>query len=101
MLNKNLNDYIVVFENVLTNALCDAILEEFSVEDEWQKTVVGVGEVNEQIRNVETIVISYPNVINKNLKTRENLDKYIYICTNNVIMKYNKKFPLCNIEEDS
>jgi hypothetical protein len=40
---KNINDYIVVFENVITHSLCDAILEEFNNEEEWQKTVVGDG----------------------------------------------------------
>ena len=56
---KNINDYIVVFENVMTNALCDAILQEFSNEEEWQKTVVGDGQINDKIRTAETIVISY------------------------------------------
>jgi hypothetical protein len=41
---KNINDYIVVLEDVMTYALCDAILEEFDNEEEWQKTVVGYGE---------------------------------------------------------
>jgi hypothetical protein len=27
---KNINDYIVTFDGVITDALCDAILEEFS-----------------------------------------------------------------------
>jgi hypothetical protein len=46
---KNINDYIVVLENVMTYALCDAILEEFSSEEEWQKTVVGSGDVNKTL----------------------------------------------------
>ena len=61
---KNINDYIVTFDEVITDALCEAILAEFSAEEEWQKTVVGKsGRVNEKIRTAETIVMSYPHVI--------------------------------------
>ena len=98
---KNINDYIVVFENVITHTLCDAIIEEFNNEEEWQKTAVGNGEVNDRIRTAETVVISYPHVIEKNLKVRQKLDKYIFASAGLVIRKYNEKFPLCSIEEDS
>jgi Rps23 Pro-64 3,4-dihydroxylase Tpa1-like proline 4-hydroxylase len=98
---KNINDYIVVFEDVMTHALCDAILEEFSNEEEWQKTVVGGGEVNDKIRTAETVVISYPHVIEKNPKVRQKLDKYVFASAGLVIKKYNEKFSLCSIEEDS
>ena len=98
---KNINDYIVVFEDVMTHSLCDAILEEFSNEEEWQKTVVGGGEVNDKIRTAETVVISYPHVIEKNPKVRQKLDKYVFASAGLTIQKYNEKFPLCHIEEDS
>ena len=62
---KNINDYIVTFDGVITDALCDAILEEFSDETEWQKTIVGTGLVNDKVRTAETVVISYPHVIEK------------------------------------
>jgi Rps23 Pro-64 3,4-dihydroxylase Tpa1-like proline 4-hydroxylase len=98
---KNINDYIVVFEDVVTTALCDAILEEFKDEEEWQKTVIGNGEVNDNIRTAETVVISYPHVIEKNPKVRQKLDKYIFASAGLAIETYNNKFPLCRIEEDS
>lgn len=98
---KNINDYIVVFEDVMTHSLCDAILKEFSNEEEWQKTLVGHGEVNDKIRTAETVVISYPHVIEKNPKVRQKLDKYVFASAGLTIKKYNEKFPLCRIEEDS
>jgi predicted 2-oxoglutarate/Fe(II)-dependent dioxygenase YbiX len=98
---KNINDYIVVFENVMTHSLCDAILEEFSNEEEWQKTVVGSGRVDDKIRTAETVVVSYPHVIEKNPKVRQKLDRYVFASAGLVIRKYNEKFPLCQIEEDS
>ena len=60
---KNINDYIVTCDEVITDALCDAILEEFSDETEWQKTVIGNGKVNDKIRSAETVVLSYPHII--------------------------------------
>lgn len=100
---KNINDYIVAFDGIITDALCDAILEEFKHEEEWQKTVVGGngGQVNDKIRSAETIVLSYPHVIEKNPKVRVKLDKYVFASAGLAIKKYKEKFPLCEIQEDS
>jgi len=98
---KNINDYIIVFEDVITHDLCDAILKEFNNETEWKKTAVGGGQINDKIRTAETIVISYPHVIEKNSKVRAKLDKYIFASAALAIKKYNEKFPLALIEEDS
>jgi predicted 2-oxoglutarate/Fe(II)-dependent dioxygenase YbiX len=98
---KNINDYIVVLKDALATDLCDAVLKEFSAEEEWTKTVVGGGEVNSNIRSAETVVISYPHVIGKNLEVRQKLDQHVFSAAANVIRRYNEKFPLCNIEEDS
>ncbi len=98
---KSISDYIVTFEHVITHALCDAVLEEFNNEEEWVKTVVGDGRIDEKVRTAETIVISYPHVIEKNKKVRQKLDKYIFASAGLAIRKYNEKFPLAKIEEDS
>ena len=98
---KNIKDYIVTFDGVITDALCDAILKEFSAEEEWQKTVVGDGRVNDKVRTAETVVISYPHVIDKNPKVRAKIDKYVFTSAGLAIKKYNEKFPLALIQEDS
>lgn len=100
---KNINDYIVVFDDVITDALCDAVLSEFSNENEWQKTIVGVGSgiVNDKVRTAETIIVSYPHVIEKNPKVRAKLDNYVFASAGLAIKKYNEKFPLALIQEDS
>lgn len=100
MLN-NVKDYIVVFENAITHELCDSIIKEFNDDNEWRKTVVDYGVLREDIRSAETIIISQPHVIEKNLENRKNLDKYLYISVGEVIKKYSKKFPHCTIQEDS
>lgn len=100
---RNINNYIVTFDGIITDALCDSILEEFSNEEEWEKTVVGSnkGRVDDRIRTAETVVISYPHVIEKNPKIRAKLDKYIFASAGLAIKKYNEKFPLALIQEDS
>lgn len=98
---KHLYDYITVFENVLNNNLCDSVIEEFSNEEEWKKTVIGNGQVNENVRTAETVIISYPHVIEKNLTARNKLDQSIFESANLAITKYNEKFPFAKIEEDS
>jgi predicted 2-oxoglutarate/Fe(II)-dependent dioxygenase YbiX len=88
-------------EDVITHALCDAVLSEFSDEEEWQKTVVGGGRIDDKIRTAETIVLSYPHVIAKNQEVRLNLDNDIFVSASLAIKKYNEKFPLAFIQEDS
>lgn len=96
-----MHDYIVVLENVMTNTFCDAVIKEFSNEEEWIKTVVGQGVVDNKIRSAETIGISYPYVIEKNLNVRQKIDRDIFSSAGLAIKKYNEKFPLAKIEEDS
>jgi len=97
----DVRDYIVVFENVISRTFCDTILEEFNNEEEWVKTVVGQGVVDNKIRSAETIIISYPHVIEKNLEVRQKIDQNIFNSAELAIRKYNEKFPLAKIEEDS
>ena len=63
MLHNKPEDYIYVVKNALSLNLCDKILEEFKNSDEWQDTVVGSGVIKKDIRNCQTIVISYCEII--------------------------------------
>ena len=101
MQHKQLEDYIYVVKNALSLNLCDDILNEFKNSNEWQDTIVGSGKVEKSIRNCETIVISFPHVIQKNSEVRHKLDNAIFDGAAKCIQEYNNKFPHCNIEEDS
>jgi predicted 2-oxoglutarate/Fe(II)-dependent dioxygenase YbiX len=82
--------------------LCDSILEEFSNSQEWVDTVVGSNaEINKNIRNCQTIVISYPHIIQKNNEVRHKLDNAMFDCAAKCIQEYNDKFSYCKIEQDS
>jgi predicted 2-oxoglutarate/Fe(II)-dependent dioxygenase YbiX len=98
-MNK-LSDYIIVVNNVVTSALCDAVLNEYKNSNDWITATVKNGE-NLDIRNCETIGVSYEQIIQKNYKIRKELDTYLYVSAANVIRQYKEKYPLCAIEQDT
>jgi predicted 2-oxoglutarate/Fe(II)-dependent dioxygenase YbiX len=98
---NKLEDYIYVVKNALSHEICDEILNEYKNSDRWQDTAVGGGRVDKDIRNCQTIVISYPHVIQINNEVRHNLDLQIFNSAAKCIREYNTKFPHCKIEEDS
>lgn len=98
---KNIEDYIVVFDSILSNELCDAILHEYSNENEWQPTYVGNGTVERNIRNTDSVSLSLPSVIQRNEIIRKTLDDEIFKCAGSAIQQYNKIFPEAMIEQDS
>ena len=97
---KNINDYIVTFENVITDALCDAVLGEYKECNDWVNATIKNGE-NLNVRNCQSIGVSFSSIIEKNLPVRKNLDSYLFTSASNIIKKYNKQFSHCNIEQDS
>jgi hypothetical protein len=97
---KDLVDYIQVFKNIVPYELCDTTLKEFNAEDEWCKTVVGAG-LRPDIRSAETVVISFPHIIEKNLTVRKQIDLDLFTSAATAIARYNEKFPLAKIQEDS
>jgi hypothetical protein len=98
---KNIEDYIVIFDNILSNELCDAILNEYSNENEWQPTYVGNGTVERAIRNTDSIALSLPSIIQKNPLIRKTLDDEIFKCAGSAIQQYNNIFPEAMIQQDS
>jgi predicted 2-oxoglutarate/Fe(II)-dependent dioxygenase YbiX len=101
MQHNKLEDYIYIVKHALSKKVCDEILNEFVNSDEWQDTIIGAGVVEKNIRNCQTVVISYPHVIQKNKDIRHKLDNAIFDGASKCIKEYNIKFPHCKIEEDS
>lgn len=97
---KELKDYIVVFDNALTGALCDSILNEYENCDDWIDAQTGNG-IDPNVRNCRVIGISNSNIIDKNKNTRANLDKYLHACTTAVLRRYIQMFPKCRAVQDS
>ena len=98
----NLEDHIKVYESILSDELCDMILEEYKNSNLWQKTSVGnIGVVNDNVRSCQEIPISMPPIINENVEKRSLIDKQLFVSANNAIKKYTQDFPNCKIEQDS
>jgi len=97
---NTLSDHIVVIENAIPVALCDAVLKEYIDCDDWVPATTGDGKSDGE-RQCSNIGISYDNIMQKNLEVRKNLDKYLYVSAANVIHQYSKKYPLCNVTHDT
>jgi hypothetical protein len=96
----DVRDYIVIFENIVPEKLCDSILSEYATTNEWEKTHTKGG-IRTDIRSAMTILMSTDQVININFEIRKSLDNDVFKCANSAIQTYNQKFSLCNIEQDS
>lgn len=97
---KELKDYIAVVPSVISLELCDTVLSEYKNCDDWVDAIVGGG-LDTNVRNCQTIGISFSSIIEKNKKTRQKLDQELFTCAAKAIQEYNKQFTRCNIEQDS
>lgn len=98
---NDLINYIFVLENIVSNELCDGILNEYMDSNEWFDTIVGSkGDINKKIRNCTTIEISLNKVIEKK-NIRKSLDDEVFKCAKKSIEKYNEKFKYAHVLKDS
>lgn len=98
--SSDIRDYIVVFENLIPDELCDSILNEYKNSQEWTMASTGSG-IAPSIRNVTTIQLSTAASISLNPNVRQELDNQLFRCVNTAIIKYNQKFPHAKIEKDT
>jgi hypothetical protein len=99
---SQLEDYIKVFDDVLSNNLCDQILKEYKDSTDWRPASVGKeAVVDKNTRNVDVIGLSFREIIAKNPEIRKYLDDAIFDSAGNAIRQYNECFPEAKIEEDS
>lgn len=97
---KELKDYIVVINNIMPPPVADAVLSEYKNCDDWIAATIANG-TNTNVRNCQTIGISFGGVIEKNKETRQKLDQELFTCVAKAIQEYNKQFTDCIIQEDS
>jgi len=97
---KNINDYILIVPDIVPLELCNAVLAEYKTCKDWESATVKSGEYL-NIRNCQTIGISFNSIIEKNKEIRQKIDQELFTCAAKAIQEYNKQFTLCNIEQDS
>lgn len=96
----DLRDYIVIFENIIPNDLCDEVLTEYGGDKNWINTVTGGG-LNREIRRCDAINTSDSFIIAQNQKKRKSIDEKLFVCAEEAIKKYNDKFKYAKIQGDS
>jgi len=97
---KNLEDYIKVFENAISDELCDRIISEYENSDEWFDASTKSG-VNKDIRNCELINISIEDTINKNKISRKKIDDDVYSVVSKVLNDLNQIYNGISVIQDS
>jgi predicted 2-oxoglutarate/Fe(II)-dependent dioxygenase YbiX len=90
---KKLDDFIKVYDNIVSEDLCNKILKEYQSCNEWNATRVGEGTVNPNIRNCSVVQISDPQVIDKNFEIRKFIDVELHQQLLEVVKKYSQEFP--------
>lgn len=94
--SNKIEDYIHVFDNIISEDDCDCILEEYENCQEWQDTLIGTedGYIDKSIRNCKQISLSDNGVISNNMEVRKKIDLTIFEATQNVVNNY------CNLHSD-
>jgi hypothetical protein len=86
---NTLEQYIHVFDNVLSEELCDKILKEYETSGEWANTQIGAeGTVDKLIRNCKEIHLSCDEILGRNYEVRTEIDNMVHKCVSNIIQKY-------------
>ena len=91
--HAKLEDFIKVFDNILSVDLCDKILLEYTNSNDWSSTLVGSGLVNKNVRNCSVINMSNPDMINKNYESRKFIDMNIHTSLLVGLNEYKSLFP--------
>jgi predicted 2-oxoglutarate/Fe(II)-dependent dioxygenase YbiX len=97
---KDIRDYIVIVKDVLSTEVCDAALAEYAGASDWIDTMVRGG-LMKDVRSAHTILMSTEPCIAKNPHVRKLLDDKVFEGASKAIGKYNERFNLAHIEEDS
>jgi len=97
---KELKDYIVIMNNIMPPPVADAVLAEYKNCDDWINAVIKSGE-DLNIRNCQTIGISFNSVIEKNQEIRRKIDEMLFAVASQAIQEYKKRFNETKIEQDS
>jgi len=97
---SKLEDFIQVFDNVLSPENCNLILNEYTNSTEWKDTHTGSG-IDKNTRNCMEIGISQDFIINENFDVRKNLDNVVFESVRKVISNYNDIIPTFRIDIDT
>lgn len=98
-IDYDIKEYIQIVNGALTDALCEAILKEYSNTNEWIDAIVKKG-IDRTIRNTDIIHMTFPNSLAVS-EERQKIDKYLFASANNAIQAYVNRFKYCHINKDT
>ena len=87
----NLEHFIHVENNVISDDFCKQIIEEYDEPDDWKPGTINDYEINEY-RKCEVVYLSQEETLERNLKTRKKIDQKLYKIINDLLEKYLKKY---------
>lgn len=96
----NITDYILVFDNIVSDDLCNQILKEYEHSSDWLNTVTGGG-LQREVRRCDNLNMTEDFIIQKNYQVRKYLDDEVFKCASVAIQKYNERFNKAQIQQDS
>jgi len=99
--SQKLEDFIKVYDNIVSEELCEKILNEYKTSSDWNQTLVGDGVLNTNIRNCSVIQMSDQSIIDKNFEVRKFLDVELHQQLLKVVEKYSQEFPHFNPNVDT
>ena len=92
--NHNLSKYIRVFENVVSDKLCDKIVKEYCNDSNWEQTET-LGGLNTNIRNCSYITITAEN------KKRKKIDDKIFSSVAKILSELKRLHPHLSVNQDT
>jgi predicted 2-oxoglutarate/Fe(II)-dependent dioxygenase YbiX len=98
---SKLEDFVQVFDNVLSQEDCNLILDEYKNTSEWENTRIAGGQILKDARNCMEIGISFQHSLEKNFNVRKNLDNIVFESVRKVIDNYNALVPTFHIDIDT
>ena len=101
LLKNRIEDFIKVYDNVMSHELCDQIIEEFE-NDDWENSkIVKDKSVNTEIRNCSTLAMYNQKVNNRNPEYRKRLDIKTFHCMCTALQKYKDNFVTLDVANDT
>jgi len=95
-----LEEFIKVFDDVMSEDVCDLILNEYMNSGEWAPTTIASG-IDKNIRSCTEIELSKSEIIEKNIDRRTNIDNLIHNSVSEIIQIYSNICPFFNVNIDT
>lgn len=98
---NKLEDFVEVFDDIMSDEVCNLILDEYSQCSEWHRAKISNNVVNSDVRNFNMISISEDSVISNNFSLRKQIDNFVYESISFAKNKYMEKYKSLNVSEDT